>query len=692
MSNFSLNTLTITIAIIIQSQSKLQTQSLSIQFPQHSNGKRINFQTYQSIRSFNDGDSMSLRDRNRIDYQKLNKTGEVIMKDDEKTTDDDTPKDVTLLEIDIMVVIEDINDLIEENPDHDDITTSKLEEHRSKLRRMAFTLKQINPESKVNIQVVATIEAVKTYIKASKNVKTITKQREDEMKRDELNQKRRSTMFLIDHIHRDLKELTDEYSKQPDKSSDEEIAKWKEDLPRLSMKLDKVAENINAVLKSRINDEDHDISLTNIREQFERLFKLKKAFVLKLDDEIAERDIEKDRNFNTSRLNIKLEKFTGYESKIDFFTFRSQLEKVYLKSTSKRFLPELIKNNFLADQALNLVQNLEDIDVIWERLKDAYGNPKIMLSKRLQKLSSFEINKSNNPEKVINHLTKIINLLQDLMRLAQEYQIEENLYFGDGLHKVYQLMGDINTTKFLNTICDEDLEQHEVWSKLISFLDKQKRVQQQKLLIQGPTTSTQPLRRQHQSHFSGQTNNKRQDRLLDQLNCFICQATNHVATNGPQGTKIVQYFACPTFAKMSPQERFNELKSKGLCFQCLYPGARMDQGKHKEGRCQRDFCCKHTIHANYTVKKHVLICDDHKLNQENKDLFEHYKARCITKIQQLEAFSKDMRLSYVSSSDQSINECDDDDQPIYVLQTIEVDGNQYTNVLRQWLQEFCHQI
>ena len=116
---------------------------------------------------------MSLRDRNRIDYQKLNKTGEVIMKDDEKTTDDDTPKDVTLLEIDIMVVIEDINDLIEENPDHDDITTSKLEEHRSKLRRMAFTLKQINLESKVNIQVVETIKAVKTYIKASKNVKTM---------------------------------------------------------------------------------------------------------------------------------------------------------------------------------------------------------------------------------------------------------------------------------------------------------------------------------------------------------------------------------------------------------------------------------------------------------------------------------------------------------------------------------------
>ena len=457
---------------------------------------------------------MSRRDLERINYQTLNNTGEVVPKDDEKISGNDVLKEANFLEIDILVVIEDINDIIDENPDHDDITTAKLEGFRSKIRKMGFTLQQIDPHSKVNNQIASTLETVKTYIKATKNARVTTKQQEDQIKRDEKNQKKRSTIFLIDHIHRDLKELTEEYSKQPDESSDEEIAKWKEDLPRLSTKLNKVAENINAVLKSGSTEDEREFSLININHEFEKLFTLKKQFIMKLDEEIAERDIEKDRNFNRLKLNIKLDKFTGYDCTTDYFTFRSYFEKIHLKSTPKRLLPELLKNNFLADQALTLVRNLDDIDMIWERLKDMYGNPKMMLSKRLQQLSTLEMSKSTNPEKMINNISKIINALHDLMRLAQEHHIEEHLYYGDGLHKVYQLLGDINTTKFLNTICDDDLEQHGVWSKLVSFLDKQKRVQQQKLIIQGPSTSNQkgdhqPLRRQHQLHYSGQTYNQR---------------------------------------------------------------------------------------------------------------------------------------------------------------------------------------
>ena len=84
-----------------------------------------------------------------------------------------------------------------------------------------------------------------------------------------------------------------------------------------------------------------------------------------------------------------------------------------------------MKNNFLADHALNLVRNLDDINIIWERLKDVYGNPKMMLSKRLLQLSTLEVSRSTKPEKAIDSLTKVINVLQDLMRLAQEHSIEE---------------------------------------------------------------------------------------------------------------------------------------------------------------------------------------------------------------------------------------------------------------------------
>ena len=46
----------------------------------------------------------------------------------------------------------------------------------------------------------------------------------------------------------------------------------------------------------------------------------------------------------------------------------------------------------------------------------------------------------------------------------------------------------------------------------------------------------------------------------------------------------------------------------------------MNEGKHKEARCQRDFVCKHRSHERYPTKKHVLICGEHKGDQQNQDV------------------------------------------------------------------------
>lgn len=80
---------------------------------------------------------------------------------------------------------------------------------------------------------------------------------------------------------------------------------------------------------------------------------------------------------------------------------------------------------------------------------------------------------------------------------------------------------------------------------------------------------------------------------------------------------------------MSPAERFSVLRSKGLCFQCLLPGAKMNRGKHKEGHCQRDFIYKHPSHDKYPRKKHIFVCEEHKDNEENQDVLNIYKTRCI---------------------------------------------------------------
>ena len=47
---------------------------------------------------------------------------------------------------------------------------------------------------------------------------------------------------------------------------------------------------------------------------------------------------------------------------------------------------------------------------------------------------------------------------------------------------------------------------------------------------------------------------------------FFEEAEENIATNGPKGTKIVQYFGCQKFVEMAFKNRFQELKSKGYCF------------------------------------------------------------------------------------------------------------------------------
>ena len=90
--------------------------------------------------------------------------------------------------------------------------------------------------------------------------------------------------------------------------------------------------------------------------------------------------------------------------------------------------------------------------------------------------------------------------------------------------------------------------------------------------------------------------------------CFCEEAEEHIATNGPKGTKIVHYFACQKFVGMAPKDRLQELKNKGYCFQCLFPGASQDKGKHYDGICRRIFMCKHKSHGKCPIKKHVLVC------------------------------------------------------------------------------------
>ena len=98
--------------------------------------------------------------------------------------------------------------------------------------------------------------------------------------------------------------------------------------------------------------------------------------------------------------------------------------------------------------------------------------------------------------------------------------------------------------------------------------------------------------------------------------------------------------------EMIPPDRFQLLKRKGWWFQCLYTGAKITDTKHSEGRCQRDYTCKHPSHDKFPTKKHVLVCAEHKDVEENKNIFELCKCILKQKHIQLTEFSREIKLSF----------------------------------------------
>ena len=189
--------------------------------------------------------------------------------------------------------------------------------------------------------------------------------------------------------------------------------------------------------------------------------------------EMKKREILKQNKFKTFSLNIKLPKFSGYNSELDIYTFKSQFEKLHLKITPRQLLPDLLKNNYLVDPALSLVKRLDDIEEIWKRLFRSYGDARIMLKNKMQALKRIgALWKLKDAERIKNGLASLLNVMSELLKISKEHNIEQRLYNGEALDIIYGLLGDYRLTKWLTIISEKDSElvDGDLWDEFVKFL------------------------------------------------------------------------------------------------------------------------------------------------------------------------------------------------------------------------------
>ena len=199
---------------------------------------------------------------------------------------------------------------------------------------------------------------------------------------------------------------------------------------------------------------------------------------------MSQRELDKKDIIKEARLNIKLAKFSGYNSQLDIYTFQSEFEKLHLRTATKRVLPDLLINNYLSEPAFSLVNSLDDSEEIWKRLKATYGNTRMLLAKKVDALGGDSLSRTKDPEKLVTRMSQIINTMRDLLKLASKHKIDKELFYGDAIERIYKAMGEYRVTRWLEQSCEEDLTEKPLWNKLIVFLEKEVKVQQQKMMLQ----------------------------------------------------------------------------------------------------------------------------------------------------------------------------------------------------------------
>ena len=623
----------------------------------------------------------------------------------------------------LEILQDELNDFLDENrinvnamsAEDYDAYIERMEEYRKKYKTVERTLKKKVDatlyKDDYSMTINDALNGIKNCIMEAKSRKSQLRQTamsfelaekasKEQQRKETQIQSQEAAEFLVQEVFRIIAELKSEFEKTT-AVDDEELLRRKEDYSENSLQMERLSNKIQQTYQ--ILPANYDVRIVNrLKLEYDAVVRLKKTYDSNLEAQIKERELLKEKAFQTSALNINIPMFKGYQSTVDIYTFQSEFEKLYLRTTPKKLLPDLLKNNYLGEPALSMVKSQEDIDEIWRRLKKAYGDKKVLLQNKLSCVVKIgNMLKSRDFEQLKEGLMKIINTMHDLISLAERHNIENKLYFGDGLNTIYKMLGDSRLTRWLSSISEEDIEGKALWTRLITFLEKELKIVQEKALVASVTTKDPPTEKKgkddNRSTFHNHDNsgdNSGRDSSGGGSNsstnvCHFCNEDGHKTTFGPNKTQLVQYFACEKFCNTPIDQRFRLLREKDLCHQCLFPGAKQGEGNHKEGKCQKTFACKHPSHDKYPRKKHVLVCAEHCDSDENKKLFEEYKSRFILKQKRpLDDFSKELKLSFHVQSyrvgpaekkeaDPADDGIPDDSDAIYGLQRVEIDGERY---------------
>ena len=128
-------------------------------------------------------------------------------------------------------------------------------------------------------------------------------------------------------------------------------------------------------------------------------------------------------------------------------------------------------NNHLDSEAKECVGTLSDIDEIWSRLRNNFGNTELLLDYQFKKLYQLGTMRNLKSFESRRHFVQsLFNAVQDVGDIASEHGLKGELQYGSQLQKIVGMLDQHMQNSWYKLLADEDIAKPAWWDRLLTCL------------------------------------------------------------------------------------------------------------------------------------------------------------------------------------------------------------------------------
>ena len=352
----------------------------------------------------------------------------------------------------------------------------------------------------------------------------------------------------------------------------------------------------------------------------------KLAFEEKLIQDLERFDLTDEKLKLATQTKVNIGKFSGsLEKGMDFYTFQSKFLRTYAQYP-KGLRVEWLINNHLEGRAKECVGSLDDLEEIWNRLRNNFGNTDMLLEHQFTKVYQLgPMRNQKSYEQKRHFLQSLINSVQDVTDIATEHNLKGVLQFGDQLQKIVEMLDMHMQNNWYKGIAEDDVPKEQRWNRLLKFLGAELKIVQIRAVetgsSKGEKNPSNPAGKDSGAARSpGGANVSPGSVLITHENCRLCDEKHD---NGG-----INFVLCKRFLKMGFRKRADLVRKKKCCFQCLDGQTGWRESNHK-WKCTHKWVCRHDFHDTYDKKLHFLLCSRHAEDEKNRELYEEFKREVL---------------------------------------------------------------